>query len=57
VLVIDRWLNLHSWQTVKRNQKQYAVPLKILSYRDLYGWTMDEIVAQIGRKNNCTSLF
>lgn len=30
------------------------MPLKILSYKDLYGWTMDEIVAQIGRKNNCT---
>lgn len=22
--------------------------------QDLYGWTMDEIVSQIGRKNNCT---
>ena len=25
-----------------------------MSYKDLYGWTMDEIVAAIGRKNNCT---
>ncbi|KAK9679152.1 hypothetical protein QE152_g40237 [Popillia japonica] len=30
------------------------MPLKVLSYKDLYGWTMDEIVKQIGRKNNCT---
>lgn len=30
------------------------MPLTILSYRDLYGWSMDEIVAQVGRKNNCT---
>lgn len=30
------------------------MPLKILSYDDLYGWTMDAIVAQIGKKNNCT---
>jgi len=41
-------------QTVKRNQKQYDLPLKILSYDELYGWTMDAIVEQIGRKNNCT---
>jgi len=30
------------------------MPLKILSYDELYGWTMDSIVAQIGKKNNCT---
>ncbi|KAI1724988.1 PP-loop family domain-containing protein [Ditylenchus destructor] len=24
------------------------------SIRELYGWTMDEIVAKIGKKNNCT---
>jgi len=30
------------------------MPLKILSYEELYGWTMDSIVAQVGRKNNCT---
>lgn len=41
-------------QTVKRNQEQYDMPLKILSYDELYGWTMDAIVAQIGKKNNCT---
>lgn len=28
--------------------------LEIVSYSSLYGWTMDEIVAQIGNKNNCT---
>ncbi|GJP34399.1 hypothetical protein CLOM_g18846 [Closterium sp. NIES-68] len=43
-----------SLETVKRNEKQYGIPLTILSYKDLYGWTMDEIVASIGRKNNCT---
>ena len=30
------------------------MPLKILSYAELYGWTMDAIVSQVGRKNNCT---
>lgn len=57
---------------MKRNQAQYKLPLKILSYKELYGfvqfgcdsclllmngttsWTMDEIVKEIGRKNNCT---
>ncbi|KAG2205800.1 cytoplasmic tRNA 2-thiolation protein 1 [Mucor mucedo] len=43
-----------SLETVKRNQQQYDLPLKIVSYHDLYGWSMDEIVAEVGRKNNCT---
>jgi cytoplasmic tRNA 2-thiolation protein 1 len=43
-----------SLETVKRNQQQYDIPLKIVSYEQLYGWTMDRIVAQIGRKGNCT---
>ena len=43
-----------SLETVKRNEAQYGIPLKVLSYQDLYGWTMDRIVATIGRRNNCT---
>ncbi|XP_060529409.1 cytoplasmic tRNA 2-thiolation protein 1 [Cylas formicarius] len=43
-----------SLQTVKQNRDDYKIPLKILSYKDLYGWTMDEIVTEIGKKNNCT---
>ena len=43
-----------SLETVKRNRDQYGIPLKILSYEDLYGWTMDKIVSQVGLKNNCT---
>jgi len=43
-----------SLETVKRNEQQYGIPLKILSYEELYGWTMDKIVAQVGRKSNCT---
>lgn len=39
-----------SLESVKRNQESYQLPLKILSYKDLYGWTMDEIVKQIGTK-------
>lgn len=43
-----------SLETVKRNQVQYAIPLKILSYEDIYGWSMDKIVECVGRRNNCT---
>lgn len=32
------------------------MPLKILSYSELYGgWTMDKVVAEVGKKGNCTS--
>jgi cytoplasmic tRNA 2-thiolation protein 1 len=43
-----------SLETVKRNRDQYEIPLKIISYEELYGWTMDAIVKEIGLKNNCT---
>ena len=43
-----------SLETVKRNQVQYDLPLKVVSYEELYGWTMDAIVQKIGLKNNCT---
>ena len=45
-----------SLETVKRNQQQYDMPLTVLGYKDLYGWTMDDIVASVGRKNNCMLL-
>ncbi|CAB4293607.1 unnamed protein product [Prunus armeniaca] len=43
-----------SLKTIKRNEIQYGLPLKIVSYKDLCWWTMDEIVKMIGLKNNCT---
>ena len=43
-----------SLETVKRNKEQYKVPLTIVSYQDLYGYTMDRIVDEIGKSNNCT---
>ena len=43
-----------SLETVKRNAEQYGMELCIVGYRELYGWTMDEVVAQIGKKGNCT---
>ncbi|KAF7597052.1 nucleotidyltransferase [Aspergillus hancockii] len=43
-----------SLETVKRNAKQYDMPLEIVGYDELYGWTMDQVVAQVGKKGNCT---
>ncbi|KAL4785363.1 ERG2 and Sigma1 receptor like protein-domain-containing protein [Aspergillus varians] len=43
-----------SLETVKRNAVQYGMPLVIVGYGELYGWTMDQVVEQIGKKGNCT---
>ncbi len=43
-----------SLETVKRNAVQYDLPLEIVGYEELYGWTMDQVVEQIGKKGNCT---
>jgi cytoplasmic tRNA 2-thiolation protein 1 len=43
-----------SLETVKRNAVQYDMPLTIVGYEELYGWTMDQVVEQIGKKGNCT---
>ncbi|KAK6030510.1 TIGR00269 family protein [Ostertagia ostertagi] len=43
-----------SLEAVQRNRVEYCMPLTVVTYKDLYGWTMDEIVAKIGKKNNCT---
>jgi len=46
--------SLYQWLLCLLLQEQYALPLKIVSYKDLYNWSMDDIVRQIGLKNNCT---
>jgi cytoplasmic tRNA 2-thiolation protein 1 len=43
-----------SLETVKRNAEQYGMELTILGYDELYGWTMDQVVEQVGKKGNCT---
>ncbi|KAF2401029.1 adenine nucleotide alpha hydrolases-like protein [Trichodelitschia bisporula] len=43
-----------SLETVKRNARQYDMPLTIVGYDELYGWTMDQVVEQVGKKGNCT---
>ena len=44
----------HSLEAVKRNAQDLDLPLKIVSYEELYGWSMDQVVAQVGKKGNCT---
>lgn len=39
---------------MKKNTEFYGLPLTIIPYKKLYDWTMDEVVDQIGLKNNCT---
>ncbi|KAF2866861.1 hypothetical protein BDV95DRAFT_503676 [Massariosphaeria phaeospora] len=43
-----------SLETVKRNAQQYEMALTIIGYDELYGWTMDQVVEQVGKKGNCT---
>lgn len=43
-----------SLATVKRNQAQYEMPLEIVSYKELYNWSMDEIVSCAGIRSSCT---
>ncbi|CUS11807.1 unnamed protein product [Tuber aestivum] len=43
-----------SLETVKRNAVQYGMELAIVSYKELYGWSMDSVVESIGKKGNCT---
>lgn len=43
-----------SLECVRRNERRYGLPLTVLSYEQLYGWTMDAIVRTIGLRSNCT---
>jgi len=43
-----------SLTTVMKNSETYSLPLKIISYKELYGLTMDEVVAKTGVRCSCT---
>lgn len=43
-----------SLETVKKNAIDSDMPLKVVGYDELYGWTMDQVVETIGKKGNCT---
>ncbi|EPR78251.1 PP-loop ATPase superfamily protein [Spraguea lophii 42_110] len=44
-----------SLEIVEENRKDYNLSLKIISFKELVGETMDEMVKKIGLKNNCTA--
>jgi cytoplasmic tRNA 2-thiolation protein 1 len=43
-----------SIETVRENQKRLGLELSIVSYKEMFGMTMDEVAGRIGRKGNCT---
>lgn len=43
-----------SLKVVYELEKKYKIPLKVLKFEDLFHYTMDQVVRQIGMKNNCT---
>ena len=43
-----------SIETIENNAKLLNLPLLILSFKDLFGLTMDEIVPKCGLSNSCT---
>ncbi|KAM0680277.1 cytosolic thiouridylase subunit Ctu1 [Glugoides intestinalis] len=43
-----------SIETVLENQKTLGLELEIVSYKDIFGMTMDEVVQIAGRRGNCT---
>ncbi|KAK2952158.1 putative Cytoplasmic tRNA 2-thiolation protein 1 [Blattamonas nauphoetae] len=45
----------HSLNCVEENAKIYGLPLTIISFKELFGYTMDEINAVVGeKKSKCT---
>ena len=43
-----------SIETIEYNAKQLNLPLTILSFKKLFGYTMDEVVPKCGLSNSCT---
>jgi cytoplasmic tRNA 2-thiolation protein 1 len=41
-------------QTVQRNSVKYSLPLTILSFTELFGWTLDHIFSATQTKETCT---
>lgn len=44
----------HSLKMVYYNQRELNLPLKVISYKDLYNVTLDEVVIKTGRLNTCS---
>lgn len=46
--------DMYMYKVVKRNSADYNIPLRILSFKDLFGWSLDDIVQQEGNRTTCT---
>jgi cytoplasmic tRNA 2-thiolation protein 1 len=44
----------HALGTVQRNSEKYSLPLTILSFTELFGWTLDQIFSATQTKETCT---
>lgn len=56
LLAIDEGISGYrdgSLECVFAAERKYKLPLTLLSFKDLYGWTMDEIVEVLGPRQNC----
>lgn len=45
----------HSLKTVQQNQCDLELELMVLSFEEIFGFSMDKIVKKMGNKNNCSS--
>lgn len=43
-----------SIETVRKNQRTLGLELSVVSYKEMFGMTMDEVVGKTGKKGNCT---
>lgn len=43
-----------SLDAVRQHAETFNMPLVVVSYKQLYGWSMDEVVRSVGTRGNCT---
>lgn len=43
-----------SLDAVRQHAETFQMPLTVVSYKQLYGWSMDEVVRSVGTRGNCT---
>lgn len=43
-----------SIEAVNKNKEELGLSLKVLSFKEMFGYSMDNIVEKVGKKGNCT---
>jgi cytoplasmic tRNA 2-thiolation protein 1 len=43
-----------SIETVRQNREELGLRLRLVSFKELFGVTMDDVVKRVGRRQNCT---